>query len=1495
LYERLLVRGLQEVVSRSRLPDEILRFIQCLFQNFQHRITDDHITVLCTNRYKFGDFFDFMQNILVGKEIFPHWIEVIAGAIDPTDFSERFFEFMEHMVQRVNLKARQTITSLPLHCEDTLWRFSLIETPFRQQFAFLLCQLYASNDDIHLKDQKMIETFIARWRDRDCARLEFKIELLGLFLDATEGALDRDLRQTLCLHRFDLVPDVDVKIRFPEQQNMITYRFQNCVTIGSVVARIVQQRGFLISAIELVHRGVKLPRSDPLSKYVKLPKKRVTFEVRFMKGPRKLYHVRHVLPSILIAFSPWIFHIFNQIATVNGWVVHEFLKKLPLLECAPKIVQFWNHGEQILTQQYFPLSAPCLFSYNFITLLQHLEFSLAIPLPREWLCDAVSFMIYQIEQLPPSDAPMAEIIREFMHFLEVESNLLNDFPTDIRIHLFSFLVRLLQPELDPDLSRVIQDVLSHICQRRVTRFRYHDEYCPLIEFLLFHTLPELRAFGLSLFSAFIIPVRVFVNRINFSSEITPEFIAAITEHLSDDFCRTDMFDLSEMLLSIIEIVRPNIIHQCLCLLRQLLESNEVPEPARVEFVHRLIPRFLSLSSHPPDPSAFEVAAECLASLSNTRVDGRLLLCEHLADQHVDRRPMNEFLQHPAVGEDCSTGEFRRVGLIGCPSHFNAVIQQVFALKPIRNAIMRYDGFNPFIHKFSRFFFFLRYSESKAISAESLILNEPVSHDPYEFLFWLLDVLSELFCATVLDFPVENPPFSGVLFVRINQTDIIPELSCGLLSFIGVVLRRTGQQYCSIVSTKRGWLSFDDDRIASADITTIVNPILLVYTLPINNEPAPRPPYDLANEIERRNELNRSTRLFCSRGYHRLMERIAAQTEDAYLSVCLRYAVDTLPFSHTGLDSGSFFEMLIAKLCSAHRSIAADYLHYLLANFFIPCIFVTILEPVRQGHASLIERALLLVHDIDPTPFAEDLLTLFPNCQTHYCQIDELFRVLLALHSQFRSVRDLCIRRGVKDSMIRFLTVKLPEQVWQARGEHSRDYYQSLDLTHALLVALAVDAPTEEPYQSPHFLSCLLRSKTASYAIARFALASVGKDMIRQFVIEHANTLSISRAISLMFHAIPECAIELSLSTHFRIDHFPSQNMAIGSCFLAMADQGVTFECLLFFKLTLWLAPLLFDESALARFNAVMLIADIVRTEQFGEKYRKPSRHSRVEDSMTPRRASYVLTQIVAAAPDLAEKLTLDSNRAVGEHRADAYLHALAALLSFAYRTQPLTPLRILYHKICTTQKHPFSLQSTDCLQILADRKVSIDFNLLILPFLQIGKQSPKSFADDLCRFVRPLFMAVSLLRDTRRFVPIFLDFILFQKWPLLNSCTHEILAFLRKLARSDPGDLILWVDRKLGQYGADNVVMLVQFCEILQIRRPFLQSLTEALQNGSLDIDVNVNDLIPRVLETVNITPGDQERLQSLLRRDDVNEGTRAHIEMVLKFQFPGPEDQEEQ
>jgi hypothetical protein len=469
-----------------------------------------------------------------------------------------------------------------------------------------------------------------------------------------------------------------------------------------------------------------------------------------------------------------------------------------------------------------------------------------------------------------------------------------------------------------------------------------------------------------------------------------------------------------------------------------------------------------------------------------------------------------------------------------------------------------------------------------------------------------------------------------------------------------------------------------------------------------------------------------------------------------------------------------------------------------------------------------------------------------------------------------------------------LAVGITEWITQSPDVRPQEYFASLDLTHALLFAVALNISAAPSFRSEHFLANLVRSPTTAHAIARFCLAYVGRRIVRKFIVGHAWVLPLDRAVSLLCHILPAVAVEISLATRFRVGRCWSSYADVSNCFIAMCAVGAVFECLLFCKLGVWLGAFLLDDSPTARFNAVVLIANLVRTEEFGQQYRRRAHSARSSDDRSGARASYIAARVVALAPDLAERIASENRRDAGEHRADAYIHALAVLMRLASSPPSLAPLGVLFRNLCLAQRCPFSRQLADCLSIIATAGWVVNFKLLVLPFSRLRRRVSPSVADGLAQFLPPLFKIVIALNARAEFAPTFLEHIMFQRYPLLNESAPTIMAFCAELLAACRTVVLARVEEKLESYAAANFVMLVDFCELARLRKPLLGLMAPIVQQSVLGTALTANDFLGRVIDGTEVEAGDQEVLVELMKRPDLSDDARATVSGFLELKFPG-------
>jgi hypothetical protein len=1005
----------------------------------------------------------------------------------------------------------------------------------------------------------MINVFLDRWWNENWAPVGFHVDILSLFLDEIEGSIDRDFTESLCLHRYDLVSDVNVHILLVQQNTMISSHFPQFATIGAVIMRLRKHRNLDINTIDLFEGDQVVPRSDKISDHLTPSSLEVHFDARCVKCQRKIYHVRQDLPSSMILSRPWILNLYELLSSDEGCIAHELLKKLPHVPVAPKIEDLWTGVESILDSQYFPLSVPWLFSYNFITLLQYLEFKMPLPRGSVMLWDVIDFFIRQINNLHSHHPATAEIKREFVHLIKVAGFDANDLPSPICLRLFSFLVPLLDPSGDRSLSDVAQNLLKRHFPRHIHRFAYRSEYSPLIEFLLFHPCSEIRAFGLTVLDAFVIPSSVLASALEVRENATRELIEAAASHLNDDLSPPAII---EFLLCGLRHPSPLLL-SWLCLLRTMLQSSRIPNETCMSALSVLITTFLMVPS-PPDGAVFNVAAECFGLLSSVcdKSDPNAALSAALTANH--------------------NGSIFRIG------GDSAVLQLLFAVDPIRCAIMRYDGDDPILRDLGRLFG----CGGSSVSISDLMFGR---EHPTEFINYVLTGLGPEISGTFVNFPstVETAICSTVdaIFLRVLELPVHPPETFDDLPLIGALLEREyGFGYRAVVFSGGRWLLIDGDSITVVDgrlLSVECAAVVLAY--------------------------GRSSHFQYSREYFGLMLRLAECPSNAYADICIRYSVDTLPLSQSSSDSYEFFVVLGPRL--RDRVVGELYLSKLLPGWLSQCL-CDCAPAVRRGHAFLIERAVSGLNEFDALPLATALASLVSSDR------DEVFRALHALQQRFVSVADLCERLGVWRRVLSYVT-----------------YGSMCDLTHGLLLA-SWQRRTSEVCGSAA-LAGLVRSGSAVHAVARFGLVYGGAASVRSLI--SAGGLPVSRGIALAFHAIPDCAVELSLSSQFRSGASMADLCDVASVLLALARSSEAFSCILFCKIRVWLGPLLLDGNLRVRDAGLALLSRVVRAN--------------ADDEIAPARAVYAAGSLAAIAPELARGLTTVH----GASLVEGFIGALAVL------------------------------------------------------------------------------------------------------------------------------------------------------------------------------------------------------------------------------------------
>jgi hypothetical protein len=196
-------------------------------------------------------------------------------------------------------------------------------------------------------------------------------------------------------------------------------------------------------------------------------------------------------------------------------------------------------------------------------------------------------------------------------------------------------------------------------------------------------------------------------------------IPLVTESAAADFYLAFAGHLDATCPAMVRQIREGWERQALALpallqaLVKLLERCFVPEADCAYLTRSLIDRFLVADWRDKDPELFYLAVQCLQHLQNDA------LLQHLGDLHQGRSSYREW---KIDGDSRPVPQFRRTGLdnLGETCFLNATLQQFYAMAPLRNRIIEYDGDNAFMRELRSLFLRLYLGDCAHLSPAALV-------------------------------------------------------------------------------------------------------------------------------------------------------------------------------------------------------------------------------------------------------------------------------------------------------------------------------------------------------------------------------------------------------------------------------------------------------------------------------------------------------------------------------------------------------------------------------------------------------------------------------------------------------------------------------------------------------------------------------------------------------------------------------------------------------
>ena len=706
------------------------------------------------------------------------------------------------------------------------------------------------------------------------------------------------------------------------------------------------------------------------------------------------------------------------------------------------------------------------------------------------------------------------------------------------------------------------------------------------------------------------------------------------------------------------------------------------------------------------------------------------------------------------------------------------------------------------------------------------------------------------------------------------------------------------------NSQNKWICFDDDVVSYVSFEEVLRQsnggvldwagYILFYE---RNGPVsiaePELDMQIRGEIDRINYENILIRRYCSAGYHRLMLELSNLLSGEYLTVCLEYAVDTLPFSKQGQNCEKFFENLAKGLQISSSECKCHYIEYLRTGFLPSCLFLSSIEAVRKGHVALIKIALETEIGTDILSFAKDVYSLVDNCiAASYQQVDQIFEVLLFLYDHYPHVAELAVADGWKDSLTKLLHHDVMAY-FEANPAITIEYFfRGCDLTHLLLLATRFkNLPDIGPLQDPTFPRSFLLSKSDINAVADYISCYFSQEQFLKFL-NHpprdqdcVRDISMLRAVTIMFLILKDLpdgeVLEKLLNQEFLIGFgrvaAPSD---LSACFAVLAWQNKDFsECILKYH-DKWLWQWIFHDHQAVRNNTVAIIANSLRPVEFPKAVKFPEAATDlslphitcVEETSPPDVFSCQIVQqllvgLLNSEPRLQQLIRAtdipNAKKGVSvEMRAEQYLLLVDSLFCFANMNSiPIPNLNALpnlvnlYLTMCEDKKNPFNRQIVLAIEIISKYRIPITFEQAISAFSHSGKSMyPQTVYPSLCAFL-PHFVPLSRVPvPGSEFIELFLEQVMFARHQDILRAESSIMSivsfYLENNCIVSPGTTVRQffesrISARTKLYGRRNYVMLLMLISKLGVKLDLMDifvsvcSTQNSLINNDPDLDLN--------------------------------------------------------
>ncbi|EAY14501.1 Clan CA, family C19, ubiquitin hydrolase-like cysteine peptidase [Trichomonas vaginalis G3] len=720
VFKVVVGRCIEAIFNSRPIPDEFFAFLTNTYKSLRLNFETEFLQQIIRLRKTSDKIYPFINSLCDNDLIETEVMNELIDGIPLSEFDYGFYSFIDHFMGLLNFNQNDVITKLPLQNEELLWRFSLEESPMREKFVDLLCNMYDSNDGNELTDEMMIAEFIKHWSVLECEDTK-KLNLLISFISCIEDKIDTEVPP-----RFPDKFIVKLTCTSTEPEFTVNLDVGSESTIGCVCEKVAKQRDVKVSTILAFSKGNELNRSTKLKDLDSFGDN-MSLEIKYRTSKKgKRSHKRNCWPSLYLKQTEYPSQFYLRLKTNGESIIYDILSRLQTVEPSHEILKPMLEGINCQTGA-FDENNTYFFLYNLTTFVNYFldenTKQKATDCTRKFFVDNYFCLIFgNIRKNFLDKSNFRDILFELMRFFRYYQ------PINEQVFKNMFF-ELLELGNDIDekvtLSKMESKIMfNHINQTIEYQFQTKKRILQLdnaskhiFNMLL---LPDQRKRNLAknAFEAISFPLDLFnENLINYMSIITDEFIACLSDHLTDQPNPVTSLHLAEIFFQMIEQNQNNL-NMILKTIDKMLMFNLYPEELKPKLTHFLINRFFTYDNDFIRNESFHSAVNCLTKLTDIKENGVNLLHQSLLSHFDGLKP---FSSYSSRNDACLISSANRVGLtnLGATCYMNSTLQQIFAIPALRQIIINYKGSDDVLRELSYLFTRLQYSTCKTESAFEL--------------------------------------------------------------------------------------------------------------------------------------------------------------------------------------------------------------------------------------------------------------------------------------------------------------------------------------------------------------------------------------------------------------------------------------------------------------------------------------------------------------------------------------------------------------------------------------------------------------------------------------------------------------------------------------------------------------------------------------------------------------------------------------------------------